>query len=187
MTRQQQDLIDEIIRDHREVEIVFKQIENTDDNSIRRQLVEHAITELVRHSVAEEQYLYPVSRRVLPDGDKITDHELEEHAKAEKIMKQLEQIEGQAEDVEFSALIRRLIADVRHHIEEEESDLLPKLRSRCGAEDLIALGQKFGNTKKTAPTRPHPFMPDKPPANKILAPGVGAIDRLRDAVSGRAR
>jgi len=26
-------------------------------------------TELVRHSVAEEQYLYPTARRVLPDGE----------------------------------------------------------------------------------------------------------------------
>jgi hemerythrin superfamily protein len=185
MTTQQKDLIDDIITDHREVENVFNQIENTEDTSIRRQLVEHVITELVRHSVAEEQYLYPTARQVLPDGDKIADHELEEHAEAEEIMKQLETIEGQAEDVEFSALVRKLIEEVRHHIEEEEADLLPKLRGACDAAELSELGEKFENTKKMAPTRPHPLAPDKPPANKIFGPGVGLIDRMRDALSGR--
>src|SRR3954467_8832763 len=39
--------------------------------------------------------------------------------------------------------------------------------------------------KKTAPTRPHPSAPDKPPANKLLAPGGGLVDRVRHALSGR--
>jgi hemerythrin superfamily protein len=185
MATPQKDLIDDIITDHREVENAFKQIENTKDIGIRRQLVEQVVTELVRHSVAEEQYLYPTTRRVLPDGDEIADHELEEHATAEEIMKQLQRIEGQAEDVEFSALVRKLIKEVRHHIEEEEAGLLPKLRNACDAAELGELGEKFENTKKVAPTRPHPLVPDKPPANKILGPGVGLIDRMRDALTGR--
>ena len=156
MATQQMDLIDDIITDHREVEAVFKEIENSDNPAMRRQLVEHVITELVRHSVAEEQYLYPTARRVLPDGDKMAGHELEEHAKAEQVMKQI-----------------------------EESDLLPKLRDACDSAELGQLGEKFDSTKKLAPTRPHPSAPDKPPANKILGPGMGLIDRMRDALSGR--
>jgi hemerythrin superfamily protein len=69
ITQHHQDLIDDIVTDHREVEAVFNEIENTEDTSIRRKLVEHVITELVRHSVAEEQYRYPTTRRVLPDGE----------------------------------------------------------------------------------------------------------------------
>jgi hypothetical protein len=110
---------------------------------------------------------------------------LEEHAKAEEIMKQIDRIEGQAEDVEFSALVRRFIDEVRHHVEEEESDLLPKLREGCDAGELEQLGEKFESTKKLAPTRPHPWAPDKPRANKILGPGMGLVDRVRDALSGR--
>jgi hypothetical protein len=41
--------------------------------------------------------------------------------------------------------------------------------------------------KKMAPTRPHPSAPDTPPANKLLAPGTGLVDRLRDALSGRGK
>ncbi|PNG20684.1 hemerythrin, partial [Streptomyces cahuitamycinicus] len=35
--------------------------------------------------------------------------------------------------------------------------------------------------------RPHPSAPDTPPANKLLAPGTGMVDRLRDMLSGRGK
>ena len=85
----------------------------------------------------------------------------------------------------------KLIDAIRHHVEDEEKDLLPKLRDACDACDacdaaeLRELGEKFEHAKKMAPTRPHPAAPDRPPANKILGPGVGLIDRMRDALSGR--
>jgi hemerythrin superfamily protein len=181
-TAGQQDIIDDVITDHREVEEVFAEIEKGGGGN-KRDLVEHVIVELVRHSVAEEQYLYPAARRVLPDGDKIVDHELEEHAEAEKVMKSLEDTD--AEDAKFDELTRKLIDAIRHHVEDEEKDLLPKLRDACDAAELRELGEKFQNAKKVAPTRPHPAAPDHPPANKILGPGVGLIDRMRDALSGR--
>ena len=182
-TSEQQNILDEILADHREVEGVFGEIESSSDPSNRRDLVEHVITELVRHSVGEEQYLYPTARRVLPDGEQVADHELKEHAEAEEVMKELENTdEG---DPKFDALVRRLIEDIRHHVEDEESELLLKLRDACDGAELVELGKKFERAKKMAPTRPHPSAPDKPPANKILGPGVGLIDRMRDALTGR--
>ncbi|HEY0454386.1 hemerythrin domain-containing protein [Actinophytocola sp.] len=179
----QQDLVDVIIADHREVEGVFSEIEASGDARNRRELVEHVITELVRHSVAEEQYLYPTARKVLPDGDEVADHEIAEHAKAEQVMKRLERTD--AADPAFEELVRTLINDVRQHIDEEERDLLPRLRAACDEADLRELGLKFEQTKKIAPTRPHPAAPDRPPANKILDAGMGLIDRVRDAITGR--
>jgi hemerythrin superfamily protein len=182
-TTRQQDLIAAIITDHREVEAVFAEIEGSSDPRNRRDLVEHVIVELVRHSVAEEQYLYPTARKVLPDGDELADHELEEHAEAEEVMKAIENTE--ATDPRFDELVGKLIEDIRHHLQDEENDLLPKLRNACDAEDLRQLGEKFERAKKMAPTRPHPAAPDRPPANKILDPGAGLIDRIRDALTGR--
>ncbi|OBF41683.1 hemerythrin [Mycobacterium sp. ACS1612] len=182
-TSQQHDVVDDIITDHREVEAVFEELERGGDGQNRRELVEHVITELVRHSVGEEQYVYPTARRVLDDGDKIADHELEEHAKAEKIMKEIEKTDS--DDPKFEELVRQLMKDIRHHIKDEEGDLLPALRKACDEADLRELGEKFQHAKKMAPTRPHPSAPDRPPANKILGPGAGLIDRMRDALSGR--
>jgi hemerythrin superfamily protein len=177
-------LIDVIESDHREVEKVFNELESRSGSAEhRRQLADHVIAELVRHSVAEEMYMYPTARKVLPNGDEIADHEIEEHAEAERDMKELEDVDPT--DPRFDALVNKLIADVRHHIEGEESNLLPQLREACSAHDLQELGAKVLRAKKIAPTRPHPSAPDKPPANFILAPGAGLIDRLRDALSGR--
>jgi hemerythrin superfamily protein len=182
-TTNQQDLIDAIVADHRAVEAVFAEIEASADPRLRRELVEHVIAELVRHSVAEEQYLYPAARKALPDGDRIADHEIAEHAEAEEVMKALERTE--VTDPRFDEQVGKLIEEVRHHLEEEEGDLLPKLRAACDAEELRELGRKFEQSKKIAPTRPHPAAPDRPPANKILGPGLGLIDKVRDALSGR--
>ncbi|MDR7300266.1 hemerythrin domain-containing protein [Haloactinomyces albus] len=181
-----QNLVDVIIADHRAVEEVFGQLEaGTGSTEHRRQLVEHMITELVRHAVAEEQYLYPAAREKLPGGDRIADHDLQEHTEAEQLMKQLETLE--TADPEFDPVLRRLIAVIRHHVEDEENDLLPRLSEACTAEELDDLGKKVVMAKGSAPTRPHPSAPNKPPANMILDSGAGMIDRLRDTLSGRNR
>jgi hypothetical protein len=127
--------------------------------------------------------MYPAAREALPDGDKVADHELEEHAEAEKVMKQLDGLDPT--DPRFDELVGTLMSDIRHHIAEEESDLLPKLQEACSTEQLRDLGEKVTRAKKMAPTRPHPSAPDTPPANKILGPGTALVDRMRDALSGR--
>lgn len=179
----QQGLVDAIVADHRAVQGVFAEIEASADARHRRDLVEHVIAELVRHSVAEEQYLYPAARTALPDGDEVADHEIAEHAEAEEVMQELERTDPT--DPRFDELVASLIGDVRHHIDEEERDLLPRLRAACGAAELRELGKKFEQAKRIAPTRPHPSLPDRPPANKVLGPGVGLIDRVRDALTKR--
>ncbi|GAA4909272.1 hemerythrin HHE cation binding domain-containing protein [Stackebrandtia albiflava] len=177
-------LIDVITKDHREVEAVFTELEGrlgTPEH--RRDLADHVIAELVRHSVAEEMYMYPAVREHVPGGGEIADHEIEEHAEAERIMKRLEDIP--ATDPGFETTLNELTGAIRHHVEEEESDLLPKLAAACSREQLEELGEKVIRAKKIAPTRPHPSAPDTPPANMLLAPGAGLIDRLRDKLSGR--
>lgn len=178
------DMIDILTEDHREVEEIFRQLENPGTEAQRRgELVTAAIAELVRHSIAEEQYLYPATREVLSDGDEIADKEIAEHSEAEEVMKQLEQREPT--DPEFDSSVRALISDVREHITDEEGTLFPRLRQACSQEQLADLGGKIERAKRIAPTRPHPSAPDKPPANKLLAPGAGLVDRVRDALSKR--
>ncbi len=176
-------IIDDIITDHREFESVFTEIESGGDPRTQPELVEHVIAGIVRHAVAEEQYVYPTARRVLPDGDKLVEHEIEEHSEAEEVMKDIEKAD--TDDPKYDDLVRKLIADIRHHIEDEEEDLLPQLRTACPSDELGELSEKFHRAKQMAPTRPHPLAPDRPPANKILGPGAGLVDRLRDALTGR--
>lgn len=74
-------LVDVIVADHRQVDRAFADLEDGGGSSRqRRELADHVIAELVRHSVAEEQYLYPAVRDILPDGDEVADKAIEEHA-----------------------------------------------------------------------------------------------------------
>lgn len=179
-------VIDELVTDHREVEELFGKIEALAPGEKDRKVYADQVTmELIRHSVAEEEYLYPAVREHLVNGNTMADREIEDHSKAEQLMKDLEGCE--ADDPEFDRLVGELMGEVRSHIAEEEETLFPQLRVACSAEELDKLGDKVRRAKKMAPTRPHPSAPDTPPANKLLAPGAGLVDRLRDALSGRGK
>jgi hemerythrin superfamily protein len=183
---QGKDVIAELTADHREVEELFARIEDLPSGSSRRkQYADQVTMELVRHSVAEEMYLYPAVRKHLPGGGELADRELGDHALAERTMKDLESCE--ADDPQFDMLIAKLMSEVRNHVTDEETKLFPRLREACSAEMLNDLGDKVRQAKKSAPTRPHPSAPDTPPAGKLLAPGIGLVDRVRDALSGRGK
>jgi hemerythrin superfamily protein len=180
------DIIEELVTDHREVEDLFTQIESLPAGDARRkELADEATIELIRHSIAEEEYLYPTVREHVPDGDRIADKEIEDHSTAERTMKELEGCA--ASDPEFDRLMGALMREIREHVQDEEDNLFPLLRQACPQDQLNELGDKTRKAKKTAPTRPHPAAPDTPPLNKLLAPGAGLVDRARDAISGRGR
>jgi hemerythrin superfamily protein len=83
----QQDVIDILTTDHHEVIDLLQQIKISTDAEERRDLADTVISELVRHSVAEEMYVYPAMKKYLPDGDQAVDHDVEEHKELEKAMK----------------------------------------------------------------------------------------------------
>ncbi|MGW9033134.1 hemerythrin domain-containing protein [Streptomyces sp. NPDC055722] len=118
-------------------------------------------------------------------GDRIADKELRDHSRIENLLKQLEKTN--ADDAEMSPLLQQLMEEVAAHVEDEENNLFPMLRQACSSEMLGDLGEKVRRAKTIAPTRPHPAAPDTPPANKLLAPGAGLVDRARDFVTGRGK
>jgi hemerythrin superfamily protein len=59
MAQDDRDVIELLTHDHREVESMFDKLTAVIDPGERRQIADQITIELVRHSVAEEQYLYP--------------------------------------------------------------------------------------------------------------------------------
>ncbi|MEV5279407.1 hemerythrin domain-containing protein [Streptomyces sp. NPDC052811] len=179
-------VIDELMSDHREVEEMFGRIQAMSGQGRQlRDLVDQVTIELVRHSVAEEQYLYPAVRQHVDGGDSLADKEIEDHSRVEKLLKRLEKTDtGSAE---MSPLLQQLMDEVAAHVQDEENNLFPMLRRACTEQQLDDLGDKIRRAKSMAPTRPHPSAPSTPPANKLLAPGVGLVDRARDFVTGRGK
>jgi hypothetical protein len=80
--------------------------------------------------------------------------------------------------------MHRLMAEVRHHVqeEEEEDELFPAVRGALSQEELNELGERMQRARALVPTRPHPNAPTSPAAKAVTGPPVALVDRIRDAV-----
>jgi hemerythrin superfamily protein len=178
------DVVEVLTSDHRDVTALIGEIWSVRDPMVRRDLTDTAISELVRHAVAEEMYVYPAMRKYLPDGDKAVQHDVEEHKELEEAMKRLEAVD--VSSTEFDTALRRLETVLADHVQDEESEQFPELRRQVPREELTELAGKVETAKKLAPTRPHPGAPNSELFHKLVGPGVGLVDRLRDKLTGRA-
>ena len=178
------DVVDVLTTDHAEVTALIADIWATNDAASRRDLADTVISELVRHSVAEEMYVYPAIREHLPDGDSAVDHDIEEHKQLERLMKDLEGLDG--DDPQFTTLLRKLETILADHVRDEETDQFPQLRARVPRQELVSIAGRVEAAKKIVPTRPHPSAPNNEVFHKLVGPGVGLVDRLRDKLSGRS-
>jgi len=187
MADQQRDVIEVLEHDHREVEQMFAELESlrgaaTDEAKARRKDITEQVTiELVRHSVAEEVLVYPeVDRKVSAEE---AEHAREEHAEAEETLQRLEKLD--ADDPAFDDELATLMAEIRHHIEDEEGEMFAHMRQVIDAEELRKLGARVEAFKKVAPTRPHPNVPNTPLPRIAAGPAASLFDRMRDLATGR--
>jgi hemerythrin superfamily protein len=183
MTTSQHDVVDILSTDHREFLQLVEEIPGADPGR-RRDLTDTLIAELMRHAVAEEMYVYPAMRKHLPDGDAAVEHDVEEHQELEEAMKGLESLE--ASDPRFLETLGQLEEILRDHVQDEEKEQFPRLRASIPQEELVEMGAKVETAKQIAPTRPHPGAPHSELFHKMVGPGVGLVDRLRDKLTGRS-
>lgn len=179
MSVPQRDIIAVLTEDHERIEQAFRRLEQPTTAPQRGAAVQGVSQELLRHSAAEKQWLYPELRKLADGGDAMADHELHEHAAVEKALKELENVKDPDAPM-FHSYLTALITDVRQHIAEEESEVFPRLRAALPPADLIRLGDEVEKAERKAPTHPHPAAPSKQPGNKILSPIISMMDRVRD-------
>jgi hypothetical protein len=182
---ERRDVVSVLTHDHRAVEKLFVQLEATtrDDGLVRRELIDQVIIELVGHLVVEEMYLYPAIRENSPGGGEVADREIAGHSEVEKTLKALEETDADTE--EFSHLLAELIHGVRLRVRTEEARLFPTFAGHLSPAELTELGDKVRAAKDRMPTRPHPLTPNRPPLNRLFAPGAALVDRVRDHLTGR--
>ena len=127
----------ELLReDHQKVQELFEEFEGADNRS-RQRIVDQALTELEIHSKLEEGLIYPAIRDAL-DEDDMMDEALEEHHVVELLIKELRKMGPK--DERYKAKFTVLAEIVKHHIEEEESEVLPQAEETDI--DMAELGQE---------------------------------------------
>jgi hemerythrin superfamily protein len=173
--------------DHQTVEQLFKRFEQAGDRAHvqKRDIVDRIIEELSVHAAIEEQVFYPAAREAVPETNDIALESLEEHHIVKWVLSELVGMDPAHE--RFDAKVTVLIENVRHHVKEEESDFFPKVRAQMGRNELADLGQALADAKKTAPRKPHPLMPDTPPANLVAGTLTGLVDKVGSNLSGLAK
>ncbi len=181
------DAITLLRNDHKTVETLFKRFEKAGDQAYtqKRAIVERIIEELSIHTAIEEQVFYPATRAAVPATRDIALESLEEHHIVKWMLSELESLDPKNE--RFNAKVTVLIENVRHHVEEEQTDYFPKVRDAMTRTELADLGQALIDAKRIAPTHPHPRSADAPPENYVMSAIAGVVDRVSDNISGIAQ
>ena len=179
------DAIELLQHDHRMVEQLFRDYRSAASANQRKGVVDILVRELSKHAAVEEELFYPLADRIVPAGSAEVEQHLREHLEVKRLLAELDGMSP--EDDRMDELVQRLQGDVAQHVQEEEGELMPKVRDHLDEQALAELGEEIETAKRRAPTRPHPAAPDRPPALTLAAPVAAIYDRLRDRIQRRPR
>jgi len=114
-----------LIKDHDTVKSLFDRFEKSESSAEKEKIIGEALTELKIHAAVEEEIFYPAVRRRV--GADIMNEADEEHHVARVLIAELDA--GRHGDDHRMAKFTVLAESVRHHIKEEEDEMLPKAKS----------------------------------------------------------
>ena len=169
-------------RDHVRLEELLHELEASYGEEQNRVLI--SLYRLVfPHAFAEESVLWPVIRRVLPDGEALTLQVEQEHQEVNELVIRLDgrDLDGG----ERRELLDRLVHVLREDVRDEEDALLPGLQAKLTVRQLRQLGVVWEAVRRTAPTRPHPVVSRRPPGNALAALPLTVLRQPARRLRGR--
>ena len=165
-----------LIKDHDRVKDLFDRFEKSGSGPEKQKIIKEALSELKIHAVIEEEIFYPAVRKYV-EKDLMNEAD-EEHHVARVLIAELDQ-DGPAND-HREAKFTVLAESVRHHIKEEEGEMLPKAKN---AElDFEALGREMLDRKKELKKRGVP-----PDAEHAMIAAVNGKDDTPAVAARRTR
>lgn len=133
------DAIELLKQQHREVEELFSKIEKAEQPAQKASLFHELATKLVGHDAIEREIFYPACEDAMGLNDELGEA-LVEHGVVEFSLYQADQAVGQ-QDFDFKVTVLKEL--VKHHVEEEEKEFLPKAKKALGDEELEELGEEM--------------------------------------------
>lgn len=134
--------IEDVIRaDHNKVNMLFMQIDNTNDPQKIEEYFGQIYKDLSAHSEAEEEVVYPAVRPFYGDTQELYDEQAE--------MKQmLEEIKAMnSSDGNFKAKVETLKKAVVDHVRQEESEMFAAIRNNCSEDQREQMATQFKTAK----------------------------------------
>jgi len=130
--------------DHAQVKRLFAEFEKADGRSKTR-IVNEAIMELEIHTTIEEEIFYPAMQTERGTEDMLAEAE-EEHHVAKMLIEEIKGLDRSSDSTTYDAKFTVLAENVKHHISEEETEMLPKAKE-LGKEKLDDLGRQMEERK----------------------------------------
>jgi hemerythrin superfamily protein len=128
--------IDLLEQQHREVKTLFKKFAKAQARAEKRRLFEQIADDIAVHTAIEEKHFYPATKSAR-SGDSLQEA-VEEHLQAKRLITDL--LEMDVDDSQFDAKMIVLREEIDQHVEEEESELFPKVEKLLADDELEDLG-----------------------------------------------
>jgi hemerythrin superfamily protein len=144
VTRAKEDMnITEIlIMDHRKVDTLFMEIENSKDANKRAEFFGQLYKDLTVHSKAEEEAVYPKVRSFFSDTQELYD----EQAELRQLLDQIKA--GSPNDAQFMEQVKQAKKMVQDHVREEENDMFSALRQNMSESQMQQMTKDFKAAKE---------------------------------------
>jgi hemerythrin-like domain-containing protein len=131
--------------DHRHVERLLHQLEESKERPERAGLVEQLTAALSLHVKFEEKHVYPLTRQIL--DDETVEEANTEHELAREELGRLSQLLSAPG---FGAAVAMVQGGIKHHVEEEEGEVFPAMRHDLDARQQADLARRLVETKRDA-------------------------------------
>jgi hemerythrin superfamily protein len=142
MERPSGDALELLEQDHREVETMFEEFEDLEDDNEKVELSRKICAALTVHAEVEESVFYPRARKAVDEPDLLDEAQVE-HNSAKLLIAEI--LAMRPKDKLFDAKVKVLGEYIKHHVQEEENELFPKLRD--SDMDLDSVGKKMMQQK----------------------------------------
>lgn len=145
-TAKKTDALSLLKEDHKRVQKMFKDYEKLAEKGSdvqKETLAMEICRELTMHAQLEEELFYPAAREAIDDED-LLDEATVEHQCAKDLIAQIQSMP--AADPLYDAKVKVLGEYVNHHIEEEQSELFPKVKK--AKLDIEGIGKKITARKR---------------------------------------
>jgi hemerythrin superfamily protein len=149
--------IDLLEAQHREVEDLFSKIDKSKDAGKKEQAFIELADGLAIHASIEEHHFYPAVMEKRTDDMLL--ESVHDHLAIKRALGEL--LDTDVEDPSFDAKLDALRDEVEHHVEEEESDLFPRVMKIFEESELEDIGdamsaeqaelEEMGNPRDAVP------------------------------------
>ena len=134
--------IQDVLRlDHNKLSMLFSQIKDSNDPHKCEEYFGQIYRDLMVHSKAEEQVVYPAVQSFYGETKEFYD----EHARMSTMLEELKS--SNASDGDFKAKVDRLKEMFADHIHQEESAMIAAIQNNCSTEQQEQLATQFKQAK----------------------------------------